>query len=149
MEKVVELWHRAFKSNALAENGGVLIPMRGYKRVEDFYLCVPVKGIHFRSANNARYGAYKCEVFIDGEFIGSCRQDKCDKLVKLYNAGAVNEARLYALGYMLWRETLLGGSRVNAAKERARLSHALCDLPGKQGHEFRQCLRYALKNNML
>lgn len=122
-------------------NGGVIIPMRGYHRTKDFYLCVPSKGIHFRSANNGRYGLFMLEVFIDGEFIGATRMSKKNYITRLYNEGLKGEATQYALGYMLWKETSLGGKHINKRKEAARISHAMCDIQGQKGHDIRQSLR--------
>lgn len=42
-------------------------------------------------------------------------------------------------GYTLWSE--LNG-KINENKERARISHAVCDIGGEEGHRIRQELRH-------
>lgn len=81
------------------------------------------------------------EVFMDGEFVGATRMSKKDYVIRLYNEGVKSEAIQYALGYMLWKETSLGGSRINKKKEAARISHAMCDMSGQTGHDIRQSIR--------
>lgn len=115
--------------------------MRGYMRFKDFYLCIPETGIYFRSANISRYGDFKSEVFIDGKFIGAARTYKKNYIIRLYNEGYKNEAIEYALGYRLWRETAIGGNKINKYKEAARISHAMCDMAGEIGHDARQTIR--------
>lgn len=140
--KTLKLWSHAMNDDNISPcPGGVIIEMRGYNRFEDFYLCVPEQGIYTRSANSSRYGEWKFEYFIDGEFVGAGRMDRKIKAEQLYNAGYKEESRLYILGYMFWRETPLGGKKINKYKEAARISHELCDLPGKYGHEVRQRIR--------
>lgn len=139
--KTLEFFQHAFTDKVEACKGGVIISMRGYKRFEDFYLCIPASGIHFRNANNGRYGLFMLEVFMDGEFVGATRSSKKEHVTRLYNEGFKNEAEQYALGYMLWKETSLGGRRTNRRKEAARISHAMCCESGKRGHELRQEIR--------
>lgn len=140
--KIVELWRHVLSDNKCQPcESGVLIPMQGHTRFEDFYLCVPKTGVHTRSANAGRYGQYKREYFIDGEIVGAGRAYKEDKVKALYTAGHIQEARQYVTGVRLWRETTLGGRKINKYKEAARISHELCDMPGKSGHEARQIIR--------
>lgn len=140
--KIVNLWHHVLsKENCQPCTGGVLIAMQGFARPEDFYLCVPLSGVYSRSANERRNGQGKSEYFIDGEFVGAGWIYKEGKIKALYNAGYVEEAKQYATGIRLWRETTLGGGKINKYKEAARISHELCDLPGKSGHEARQYIR--------
>lgn len=129
---------RAF---ALCPEGCKVVPMQGYARFEDFYLFVPEQGIFFRSANSARYGDYTQQVFIDGEFIGATPMQKIENVKKLYTAGYVDEAVEYSQGHKLWKETALGGSRINPYKEAARQSHILCDASGQEGHYQRKIIR--------
>lgn len=140
--RIVDMWRYVLNdNNCQACKGGVLIPMQGYTRFEDFYLCVPKKGVHTRSANDGRYGQGKREYFIDGEFVGAGWSYKEDKVKALYNAGYIDESKQYVTGIRLWRETALGGNRINKYKEAARISHELCDMTGKSGHEARQYIR--------
>lgn len=129
------------EDNGTPEKGCVLVCMRGYSRWQDFYLCVPKKGFYYRAANSSRYGSFKYEYFINGEFVGAGRIDKMNYARRLYDAGEVSEAIEYINGYRLWRETSLGGRHINERKEAARISHALCDEGGKAGHDARQWVR--------
>lgn len=143
--KTVALWHRVMDdTNAIPCIGGVLVPMRGYRRLEDFYLCVPAHGLYTRAACARRYGERKREYFMDGEFVGAGRMDNESRVRRLYDAGYKAEAKEYILGYRLFRETTLGGGHINPYKEAARISHVLCDTPGKDGHEERQLIRAML-----
>lgn len=134
------------ENNGEPQHGCVIVPMMGYSRMQDFYLCVPKHGFYTRSANCQRYGEFMRLYFIDGNFIGAGRADKVNYVRRLYDAGKVYEAKQYALGYMLWRETSLGGNHINKRKEAARISHALCDERGKAGHEARQFIRKQILN---
>ena len=145
MEKTLDFWKHSIKESAKPCEGGVIIPMQGYRRYEDFYLCVPAKGFHTRSGNSGRYGDFSYEYFFDGEFLGGGRIDKKDKIKMLCEAGHTNEALEYLKGYRYWRETELGGRHIIAGKERARISHAMCDMGGKAGHEMRQTIRKMIK----
>lgn len=148
-KKILQFWQKSLKDNCKPCKNGLIISMPGFTRFEDFYLCVPETGIYFRSANNARYGLFKSLLFVNGAFVGACRMDKRSKIQQLYNTGAIDEAKEYALGYKLWRETILGGRKIVAAKERARISHVLCDISGEKGHELRQIIRKFLKNKKI
>lgn len=139
--KTLQFFHYSLSENCEPCECGTIVSMRGYTRFEDFYLCVPKEGLHFRSANNMRYGCFKTEMFMNGEFIGAVPMRKRDNIRKLYDNGCYREAVQYGIGYMLWRETTLGGERINQYKEAARISHAMCDMGGKQGHAVRQSLR--------
>ncbi len=132
------------EDNGTPEKGCVLVCMHGHCRMQDFYLCIPEEGFYYRAANNVRYGDWKYEYFIDGSFVGAGRKDKMARARKLYDAGEVYEAEQYILGHMLWRETSLGGKHINERKEAARISHALCDVGGKAGHNARQWIRRSI-----
>lgn len=148
--RFVKAWHRTYKyldvlnGDIVPEEGCELIPMRGYARMEDFYLCVPSNGFFTRSANIGRYGMYKLEYFVDGEFCGAGDKAKSEKAKMLYDSGYVDEVSSYIKGYTLWRETSLGGRHINKRKEAARISHILCDEGGMAGHEERQYIRKRL-----
>ena len=143
--RTIKMWHYVLNADdCRPEQGGTIIPMASYTHFRDFYLCIPATGIYARSANFARYGQYKYEYFIDGEFVGAGLMYKAHHAKELYDAGYINEAKDYILGYMLWRETTLGGNHINKYKEAARISHDLCDLDGKSGHEARQMIRRKL-----
>lgn len=129
------------EENGIPEDGCHLICMRGYSRMQDFYLCVPEQGFYYRAANASRYGERMYQYFIDGNFVGAGRMDKMNYARRLYDAGEVYEAKQYIRGHMLWRETSLGGKHINERKEAARISHALCDETGKAGHDARQFIR--------
>ena len=145
MKKTIQFWKKSLSENCAPCVGGIIIPMRGFSRSGYFYLCVPCSGVFFRAANIGRYGPYMLEVFIDGRFIGASQLYKREKIEKLYKSGSILEAVEYALGYRLWRETTLGGYNIIPAKERARISHLLCDESGKAGHVIRQRIRKHLK----
>lgn len=145
MKKTIQFWQKSLSVNCAPCRGGVILPMRGFSRSCDFYLCVPCSGVFFRTANIGRYGPYMLEVFMDGRFIGASKLYKREKIEKLYKQGFMLEAEEYALGYRLWRETTLGGCNIIPAKERARISHLLCDESGKVGHDIRQRIRKQLK----
>ena len=151
--KVIKAWHhtlcdfeKILSGDFVPEEGCVLIPMQSYTRFNDFYLCIPEQGVYTRSANESRYGIGKLQFFIDGEFVGAGWKYKADKVKALYDAGCEYEARQYVRGYMLWRETTLGGGRINERKEAARISHMLCDNTGKAGHDARQHIRRRILN---
>ncbi len=146
--RTIKLWHRTYSDGATPQEGGVMVAMAGYNRFEDFYLCVPRVGVFFRAANQSRYSPFMSELFIDGEFVGACRIDKRNYIKRLYLAGEIKEAKQYALGHRLWRETKLGGANIIPAKERARISHELCDQSGNEGHCIRQMIRQKLKYNL-
>lgn len=134
--KAIEIGHYALSDNNIQPcEGGKLVAMRGYARAKDFYLCIPAKGIYTRTANSSRFGAFKRLLFIDGYFVGACRIDKLHLVQKLYDNGLIYEAKQYALGYMLWRETTLGGGFINERKQAARISHEVCDKTGSAGHQ--------------
>ena len=141
-KKTIKVWHITHDSNnAIPEEGCKLIPMEGYRQFKDYYLCVPQKGLHARSANCSRYGQWKKEYFIDGEFVGAGKFYKEEYARKLYDAGLISEAKEYLLGYRLWKETKLGGNHTNPYKEAARVSHELIQTGGKAGHKARQIIR--------
>lgn len=123
------------------EKGFTCIAMQGYRRFEDYYLIIPEKGIFFRTANSSRYGEYKYELFIDGFFIGATPIYKKDKLIEMYNAGHILDAQEYSQGYKLYRETVLGGNKINKYKEAARISHLIAPYGS---HEERQQIRRLL-----
>lgn len=131
-------------ANGQPQGGCVLVAMQGYNRFVDFFLCIPCKGFYYRAANSMRYGDWKYEYFIDGEFVGAGRMDKMPIARRLYEAGEAGEAKEYILGHRLWRETSLGGKHINGRKEAARISHALCDEGGKAGHDARQWIRRSI-----
>lgn len=139
--KKIKLWHISHNEDAEPEVGGTMIPRMGFVTFDCFYLCVPEKGFYSRAANASRYGDFRREYFIDGDFVGTGRVDREEKGKQLYDAGYEYEAREYVLGHRLWRETKLGGEKINPYKEAARRSHDMCDLPGKAGHEERQLIR--------
>ena len=140
--KTIEIGHYALSDDNIQPcEGGTIIPMAGFARSKDFYLCVPSEGIYTRSANCSRYGEFKKLLFIDGSFVGACRIDKLYSIQRLYDNGLICEAEQYALGYMLWSETTLGGGKINERKEAARISHVICDEKGKAGHDERQYIR--------
>lgn len=146
---VVKPWHWTRKEDAVAEEESTLIEMPGYSVPQDYYLAVPQYGLFFKSANIDMYGEYKVKMFMDGSYIGVTDMNKRNGINELYDKGLKDEAIEYALGYRLWKETKLGGSKINPYKERARLSHSHLyygTLDGKQGHEARQAYRRHLKN---
>lgn len=147
--KKIEFFHRSFNTNAQPCEGGIIVAMQGFNRLEDFYLCIPEKGLFTRAANIARYGNYKKELFIDGAFIGAVNISRLSRTQKLYNAGYPDQAADYALGYMLFSETTLGGGKINKHKEAARISHFICDDRGREGHEIRQQIRRYIKANII
>lgn len=118
-----------------------VVAMPGYCKNEDFYIFVKSVGIETRTANKGRYGHFKELLFIDGAFVCATRIDKLEKIRSLYAAGHIEQAKLYAQGHMLYKETALGGSKINKFKEAARLSHTMCDTSGKVGHDIRQMIR--------
>lgn len=122
-------------------NDCIVVPMRGYSRMRDFYKIIPKKGLFFKSSNCAKYGEYTVTMFVDGKVIYGVRQDKIDKLKKLYNFGNISDLEDYARGHRLWRETELGGNKINKYKEAARISHYICDMRGEVGHRERQRIR--------
>lgn len=131
---------KSFSANAAPCEGGVIISNPSARGV----ICVPAQGIYLRSANAGQYGEFKKQLFIDGKFIGAVSMSRIDSMARLYNAGYPQEAASYAMGYTMWRETSLGGNHINPRKEAARISHALCDMPGKYGHELRQYIRRSI-----
>lgn len=133
------------KADALCPPDCVVLAMQGYSRFEDFYLFVPAKGFYTRTANSSRYGEWCSELFIDGDFVGGIPMRRVDGAKRLYEAGEVDEAKEYALGHRLWRETILGGQHINRFKEAARISHRLCDATGSRGHELRQLIRTKIR----
>lgn len=129
------------KAHKLCPDDCVVEAMQGYRRIQDFYIFVPIKGIFFRSANSGRYKNWVNLLFIDGRFIGACSWAKQDKVRALYNKGFADEAEEYSRGERLWKETSLGGRKINRYKEAARESHRRCDMSGSAGHEARQMIR--------
>lgn len=152
-QKIVQLWHYVLDdTNCVPCEGGTLIPMCGFTRRADFYLCVPKLGFYHRCGNCGRYrrnfyryGNECWEYFYNGRFIGGGSSYKCDKIKKLCEAGYENEAYEYVNNYRYWRETTLGGRHIIARKERARISHELCSVGGALGHELRQEIRRDLR----
>lgn len=150
--RVIKAWHYTpdwadvLNGVAVPEEGCDLIPMQGYAKPEDYYLCVPKKCFATRAACCSRYGDWKIEYFADGQFCGAGSKSKFDKAKALYDAGYIEEIESYIKGYMLWRETTLGGGHINERKEAARLSHFYCDMPGRVGHKERQRIRRAILN---
>lgn len=49
----------------------------------------------------------------------------------------------YLYGYYSLREET--SEQIRIRKEKARISHEMCDLPGKEGHEIRQEIRHNLR----
>ena len=139
--KTLQFFHHSFTNEAMPCKGGTIISMQGYSRNEDFYLCIPIKGFYYRSANCKRYGSFCYEYFFNGEFLGGGRMDKKERIESLCNAGLKDEAIEYIKGYRLWKETELGGKHIVERKEKARISHFLCDANGKNGHIARQEIR--------
>ena len=142
--KVLQLWKHSLNKNVKPCEGGKIVSMKGYNRFKDFYLCIPQKGIHTRVGNCLRYGCFAYEYFIDGVFIGGGRMDKAERAKILYAAGLIEEAKQYIRGYMLWKETKLGGGKINKYKEAARISHDMITEGGKSGHDARQIIRRQL-----
>lgn len=134
------------KADELCPENCNVVSMRGYSRFTDFYLFVPKEGLFFRTANIRRYGAYRSEMFMDGEFIGGIKNKKISKIQELYNAKEYEDASSYALGHKLYKETKLGGHKINVYKEAARISHQLCDESGAKGHAIRKEIRHHILN---
>lgn len=140
--RTLNFFQHALDDNGIqACKGGTIIAMQGYRRLDDFYLCIPKKGFYYRSANCHRYGDFSYEYFFNGKFLGGGRMYKKDKIKALCEIGEVGEAEEYLHGYRYWRETTLGGRHIIKVKEKARISHQLCDTIGKAGHDHRQFLR--------